>query len=331
MVKTPPKHPTAAGKPGTKVAKPAAARPPPSWPTQQQVAELAEMLDELYPDAQAMLKLDERLGEATNYTSRKRIFQEAEQIIEDFAKTGWRHSIKNGRLQKKWDECCPESWRPEDSDSPAYGEVAKMITILMGSFPTSKIPDPEIFVQILLDDVMALTPSFVEMESTCRQLRKTKTFMPAISEVIKTLEEQQKLWNRRESTIAILEEFYDNLCEETARFKAAAPEEERQIKEAEERRRIEAARSQPLAVGDRVRAVDYGAGTVLMICPQTYGDTQYMVCFDFNKHEYFCGRDCLERLISGDEGFEPVAMVEYRNAIPLLPAMSQDAVKVEKE
>ena len=69
---------------------------------------------------------------------------------------GGRSRIKNGRLQKLWDECCPDSWWPEDSDRPVYSEVAKMITVLMGSFPTSKIPEPEIFVRALIDDVMAL-------------------------------------------------------------------------------------------------------------------------------------------------------------------------------
>ena len=72
-----------------------------------------------------------------------------------------------------------------------------MIAVLMGSFPTSKIPDLEIFVRARLDDVMALAPRFVEMELTCRALRKTKTFMPAIAEVIKELEKQQKLWASR--------------------------------------------------------------------------------------------------------------------------------------
>ena len=87
--------------------------------------------------------------------------------------------------------------KPEESNSPVYSEVAKMITILMGCFPTSKIPEPEIFVRALMDDVMALDPSFVEMESTCRELRKTNKFMPTISEVIEKLEEQQELWVRR--------------------------------------------------------------------------------------------------------------------------------------
>ena len=81
-----------------------------------------------------------------------------------------------------------------------------MIAILMGSFPTSKIPEPEIFVRVLMDDVMALDPSFVEMESTCRELRKTKKFMPSVSEVIEELEEQKKLWDRRSDVVWYLEE-----------------------------------------------------------------------------------------------------------------------------
>ena len=86
----------------------------------------------------------------------------------------------------------------------------------------SKIPEPEIFVRFLLDDVLELTPSFVEMESTCRQLRTTKTFMPAISEVLKELETQQKLWNRREHTSSIIEEFYDDLYEAVGNARPAA-------------------------------------------------------------------------------------------------------------
>ena len=97
-----------------------------------------------------------------------------------------------------------------------------MIAVLMGYSPTSKIPDPEIFVRMLLDDVMAMAPRFVEMESACRALRKTKTFMPAISEVLKELETQQKLWNHRESTIEIIQGFYDDLCDEVANAKVAA-------------------------------------------------------------------------------------------------------------
>ncbi len=178
------------------------------------------------------MKADERLGKANDYT-RKQIIQEAERVLEEFEMMGSHHSLKSGRLQKDWDECCPESWWPEDSDRPVYSEVAKMITILMGSFPTSKIPEPEIFVRALMDDVMALDPSFVEMESTCRELRKTKKFMPSVSEVIEELEEQKKLWDRRSEVVGYLEEWYDDLRPAIAKAKA---KEEQRVKEAEERR-----------------------------------------------------------------------------------------------
>ena len=126
-------------------------------------------------------------------------------------------------MQKEWDECHPDSWlaKPEESNRPVYSEVAKMITILMGTFPTSKIPEPEIFVRALMDDVMALDPSFVEMESTCRELRKTNKFMPSISEVIEELEKQQELWDQRSDVVWFLEEWHEDLPKQIASAKAA--------------------------------------------------------------------------------------------------------------
>lgn len=228
----------------TAVAKPALAAP---WPTQQRVADLAWELDRIYPDYQLMQELAERLETATEEWARKPLIKEAQKLIERFEMTGARNGIKAGRLEKLWDACSPEDWWPEDSDTPAYGQVAKMITVLMGSFPTAKIPEPEIFVPTLLDDVMALAPRFVELESTCRHLRKTKRFMPSISEVIETLEEQQELWNRRASTVWI-EEVYNELCAEITKAKAAEVAE------------IKA--PSLFALGDRVSHQKFGFGVV---------------------------------------------------------------------
>ena len=194
-----------------------------------------------YPHLEAMMKVDERLGEANDYT-RKQIIQEAERVIEGFEMMGGHTASRADACKKQWEECSPESWWPEDSDHPVYGEVARMIAILMGSFPTSKIPEPKIFVRVLIDDVMALDPSFVEMEATCRHLRKTKKFMPSISEVIETLEEQKKLWDRRSDVVWFMEEWYDDLrpaiakakAAEEARMARAKAEEEQRAKKAEE-------------------------------------------------------------------------------------------------
>lgn len=208
-------------KPPAEIAKTTAvAKSAPPWPPQEKVKELASILDSMQADAEAMLKLDEQLGEATNDLDRRRIIQQVGKVIEHFEMTGGRACFKSGHLQKLWNECHPKSWWFKGT--PAFSQIAKMIAVLMGSFPTSKIPEPEIFVRVLLDDVMELTPSFVEMESTCRQLRTTKTFMPAISEVLRELEAQQNLWNRREHTCSIIEEFYDDLCNAVANARVAA-------------------------------------------------------------------------------------------------------------
>jgi len=254
-VKTPKKATIEPAKPTTAVTKiNAVATPAPTaaWPTQQKVKDLAETLDRRHRDFRAMKEFAEKLEGTTHELSRKHIVQEAQRFIERFEAFGGRGFIKN-RLEKIWDECRPESWWPEDSDTPARSQVTKMITGLMGSFPTSNIPAPEIFVPVLLDDVMALEPSFVELEATCRELRKTKKFMPSIAEVIEALEEQQEEWSRRRSVVWHMEEYYDDLCTEIAKEKA---EEERRAKEAEEAARAaaerEAAKALPIVVGDRV-------------------------------------------------------------------------------
>jgi hypothetical protein len=49
-------------------AKPPAVVPPTVWPTQQKVTDLAEMLDRLYPQYQAMQKSSEKLETATEWS-----------------------------------------------------------------------------------------------------------------------------------------------------------------------------------------------------------------------------------------------------------------------
>ena len=188
------------------------------WPTQEKVKDLAADADRYYSLLEEVVKVSEKLSEANDYT-RKQIIERAEMVQKRLERIS--HRFKD--MQKEWDECHPNSWlvKPEESNRPVYSEVAKMITILMGSFPTAKIPEPEIFVRALMDDVMALDPSFVEMESTCRELRKTNKFMPSISEVIEELEKQQELWDQRSDVVWFLEEWYEDLPKQIASAKAA--------------------------------------------------------------------------------------------------------------
>ena len=76
----------------TKSTAPAKAKPAPPWPSQHKVKELAELLDGMHADAQAIMKLDERLSVATSPANRNRIFQDAEQVIDHFEAMGGRAS-----------------------------------------------------------------------------------------------------------------------------------------------------------------------------------------------------------------------------------------------
>ena len=61
------------------------------------------------------MKVEREAWKANDYT-RKQIIQEAERVIENFEMMG--HRFKNGRLQKEWDECRPDSWLAEPEQRP---------------------------------------------------------------------------------------------------------------------------------------------------------------------------------------------------------------------
>ena len=85
-----------------------------------------------------------------------------------------------------------------------------------------------------------------------------------------------------------------------------------------------AAKSQPIVVGDRVRNCRAGAGTVTALVPLDDGVMHYRVRFDASTERNVPGARYLERLVPGDEGFEPpaVPMIEHRKDVPMTPIAS---------
>jgi hypothetical protein len=69
------------------------------------------------------------------------------------------------------------------------------IGFLIGSFPNAGPHNPEIYVAALIEEVAAANPSASALEATCRHIRRTATFAPAVPEVLKVLREQQTLWD----------------------------------------------------------------------------------------------------------------------------------------
>ena len=78
----------------------------------------------------------------------------------------------------------------------------------------------------------------------------------------------------------------------------------------------------PLAIVSAIPRA--GAGTVTALVPLDGGGTHYRVRFDASTERYVAGAAYLERLVAGDEDFEPpaVPMIENRKDVPMAPIAS---------
>jgi hypothetical protein len=72
--------------------------------------------------------------------------------------------------------------------------VGDKIGFLIGSFPNAGPHNPEIYVAMLIEEIVAANPSASALEATCRQIRRTATFVPTLAEVLKILREQETFW-----------------------------------------------------------------------------------------------------------------------------------------
>lgn len=86
---------------------------------------------------------------------------------------------------------------PESNFVPTRAYIAKQAALLLGSFPNGAPSDPEIYVGMLIEEIMAGEFFKHAVESGVRRLRRTQKFLPSISEVLEVLNDEQKLWTRR--------------------------------------------------------------------------------------------------------------------------------------
>jgi hypothetical protein len=93
----------------------------------------------------------------------------------------------------------------EDSDREAdlrRDVISVRLAMLVGSFPAGAPGDPEVFVTVMLEHICAIEGlSFIALDAACRQITTSQKFLPAISEVVEALEEQQELWDTRVTAI----------------------------------------------------------------------------------------------------------------------------------
>jgi hypothetical protein len=247
----------------------------PDWPSQRRVQAVADRLDRAGKYL-ARLKATESALESFHGTAPENRLVEAENALAEYDKREWKAEIE--KLETDWNALGPDEWMDEDGNiqQPA---VSILLAQLVGSFPTSNIPDAKVFTGMLLDDVMALEPDYYELECACRKIRTKNKFLPSISEVVDAVAEEKAAWNKRYDSLWGIDVWHESLTETLAEKKKLAAEEqerrrawvEQQAKEKVKRERLakeEEERRAALAkfnVGDRVWHERYYEGTVLEI------------------------------------------------------------------
>jgi hypothetical protein len=63
-------------------------------------------------------------------------------------------------------------------------EIANHLTILITCYPNAGVADRSVYSRVLAEDVATMQPSIGVVESSCRNMRRTLKFCPAICEVL---------------------------------------------------------------------------------------------------------------------------------------------------
>jgi hypothetical protein len=84
--------------------------------------------------------------------------------------------------------------------------VSEQVGLLIGSFPNAAPHSPEVYTRMLIEEIYAANPCASVLEATCREIRRTKTFVPAIAEVMQVLQKNAEEWRER------LEVFDDDIA-----------------------------------------------------------------------------------------------------------------------
>jgi hypothetical protein len=168
---------------------------PSGWPSPQKLRRLQEDLNEL-------AKLEPLITDAfmnlLKLPSDPAVLETAKQAVASFANHRLYAALKSGELSKIDDECWYKGWW-DDSGKVRKSEVATMMGMLLDSFPSPKIRNPETFVRLLIDDVLSWEPDFEALENACRVLRLTKKSMPSICEVREQYEKSEREWQQRQN------------------------------------------------------------------------------------------------------------------------------------
>jgi len=171
------------------------------WPNQGEIDKLAWSLDRL-------VRFDARFDSITKENVRWKL-NELKQLIDEFESSGSKNMMTKYAQGENNLDPEPAEWRDDNGDVQ-QSAVSIMLARLVGSIPTSNLPDAKVFTNVMLEDVMALSPSFVELECACRKLRQSQKFMPSISEIVAAIKKEETTWNSRWCALDCIEDSYND-------------------------------------------------------------------------------------------------------------------------
>jgi hypothetical protein len=130
-------------------------RSPSPWPSAKIVKQFADKLDELaecWQEMQGASKLLRKKPRDADALMEPKWALDAYKENSDL-----REGLANGDFQRLRSECCPGDWRDENNEV-RKSEVIKMVAKLVGSF-LMNVPDPELFVPQMVEDIHSWDPS----------------------------------------------------------------------------------------------------------------------------------------------------------------------------
>lgn len=201
-----------------------------------------------------------------NLSGSTKDLEQAERQLANYEKHG-RRELKQYETQLPVHS--PDAAYDDDNAELTKAAVATHVAALVGSFPNANPADPEVYTMMMIEEIINATCFVPTLNSAVRRLRRTSKFLPAISEVLEVLEEEDKFWGSCGDAAELTEEMVEEL-------KAKVAQERQRLETQEEKRnRIVSGVAQKFADGERVRHDKFGAGTVV-----SREDNKYTVQFD---------------------------------------------------
>jgi hypothetical protein len=90
-----------------------------------------------------------------------------------------------------------ELYETSDKTQIKHRVVEDQVGVLLAGFANANPGAPIVVATMLVDEVYCAAPRPCELESACRQIRRTMKFVPTVCEMLEALREQKEKWDER--------------------------------------------------------------------------------------------------------------------------------------